>query len=293
MFDDFIMDSHLVAPTYLIKLPFPNIIVIASEAKQSRSFCDMPRQGTNISSSPKSAYPISNPEYRISFFTRIRSSKNSTIFYSKLSRPEGGIANKYPKRTEYSKSSKCAKGNPDLNGFLNQKQSASTTGRVAKYSEAYPKGVDPKGKPQLNGFEGGIADKYPKRTEYSKSSKYAMGKPDLNYFFPSKCDLTPESGIKSKGAFDLDLFSQTRWSSGSKMPGVLPGTVGTQGPFVPDSFRSYATVNQAKMRPPQTLCTFKVGGAERSLRSINLRFPQSIHSPATSGFRDGRGWILA
>jgi hypothetical protein len=28
----------------------------------------------------------------------------------------------------------------------------------------------------------------------------------------------------SEGEFDLDLFSQTRWSFGSKMPGVLPGT---------------------------------------------------------------------
>ena len=74
-------------------------------------------RGTNISSSPKSAslipyYPIPVP------YSRIRSSKNSAIFYSKLLRPEGGFE-------------------PDLNGFLNQKQSASTAGRV---------------KPQLNEF---------------------------------------------------------------------------------------------------------------------------------------------
>jgi len=35
---------------------------------------------------------------------------------------------------------------------------------------------------------------------------------------------------------------------------------------------SRIAVNKAKMRPPETLCTFKVVGAERSLRSINLRF---------------------
>src|ERR1700690_623388 len=28
--------------------------------------------------------------------------------------------------------------------------------------------------------------------------------PDLNYFFPTQCDLTPGSGIKSKGEFELD-----------------------------------------------------------------------------------------
>ena len=61
---------------------------------------------------------------------------------------------------------------PDLNGFLNQKQSAATAGRV---------------EPQLNGLEGGI-------------------EPDLNYFFPSQCDLTLRSGIKSKGAFVVDSF---------------------------------------------------------------------------------------
>jgi hypothetical protein len=99
-------------------------------------------------------------------------------------RPEGGIE-------------------PDLNGFLHQKQSASTAGRV---------------EPQLNGFEGGF-------------------EPDLNYFFPSQRDLTPESGIKSKGTFDLDLFSQPRWSSGSKMPSVFLGTVDAQRPFEFDSFR--------------------------------------------------------
>jgi len=47
------------------------------------------------------------------------------------------------------------------------------------------------------------------------------------------------------------LFSQTRWSSGSqmpgslpgaKMPGVLPGTVGAQRGFDPDSFRVCAAV---------------------------------------------------
>ena len=130
---------------------------------------------------------------------------------------------------------------PDLNGFLNQKQSASTAGRV---------------KPQLNGFEGGFANKYPKGGEYSKSSKRPKGKPDLNYFFPSLCDRIPWSlerksnralpipfreggwGVRSiPRTFELDLFTKTRWSTGSKMPGVLPGSVGGQVPFVFDSFR--------------------------------------------------------
>jgi len=237
MSDNFVINPHLPTLNYLSHFPFRSI----PKAIRSSSF-----RVTNISSSPKSASLIPIPKYGISFFSPIRSSKNLTIFYSKLLRPEGGIADKYPKGTEYSKSSRCAKGKPDLNGFLNQKQSASTVGRV---------------EPQLNGFEGGIADKYPKRTEYSKSSKYAMGKPDLNYFFPSKCDLTPESGIKSKGAFDLDLFSQTRWSSGSKMPSeflgakmpsVLLGTVDAQRTFEFDSFRSCAAVTlRFKASEPQ------------------------------------------
>ena len=120
-------------------------------------------------------------------------------------------------------------------------------------------------------------------------------------------------------------LSKTLRSSGSKMPSVLLGATppsvrledakcipwrgakripysstavrvakysksephlnGLEGPFVPDSFRLCAAVNQAKMRPPQTLCTFKVGGAERSLRSINPRFPQAIHNPRCLGTR--------
>ena len=227
MSDNFVINPHLPTLNYLSHFPFRSI----PKAIRSSSF-----RVTNISSSPKSASLIPIPKYGISFFSPIRSSKNLTIFYSKLLRPEGGIADKYPKGTEYSKSSRCAKGKPDLNGFLNQKQSASTVGRV---------------EPQLNGFEGGIADKYPKGAEYSKSSKRLKGKPDLNYFFPSQCDLTPESEIKTKGAFELD------------------------------SNRSNTAVNKGKVRPPQTLCTFNVEGAERSLRSINQHFLSPLRIPAS------------
>jgi hypothetical protein len=45
----------------------------------------------------------------------------------------------------------------------------------------------------------------------------------------------------------------------------------SQGGVEPESNPARTTVNKAKMRPPQTLCTFKVEGAERSLRSINPR----------------------
>jgi len=94
----------------------------------------------------------------------------------------GEFADKYPKSTEYSeaypvdsKSSKCPKGKSQLIGFLTQKHSIPIAGRV---------------EPQLNGLPGGFADKYPKGAEYSKSSRRPKGKPDLNYFFPSQCDLT-------------------------------------------------------------------------------------------------------
>jgi hypothetical protein len=79
-------------------------------------------RGTNISSSPKSASLI--PDYLVPVpHSPIRSSKKSAIFYSILFVKtqislEGGFE-------------------PDLNGFLNQKQSAPTAGRV---------------EPQLNGF---------------------------------------------------------------------------------------------------------------------------------------------
>jgi len=56
----------------------------------------------------------------------IRTSQKSTIFYSKLftglfgksTAAIGGRVAKYPKGAEYSKSSKHAKGKPQLNGFL-------------------------------------------------------------------------------------------------------------------------------------------------------------------------------
>src|ERR1700690_1711167 len=214
MSNNLVINLHIATSKHSGKLPIRDI--------RSSSL-----RVTNISSSPKSAslfpyYPIPVP------YSRIRSRrpcvlsgsqmpgslpgaempsaflgpKNSAIFYSKLLRPVGGIE-------------------PDLNGFLNQKQSVITAGRV---------------KPQLNGLEGGI-------------------EPDLNYLF------TPIANAP-KVPFELDLFSQTRWSSGSKMPSVLlgaqmpgslPGTVGAQGAFVVDSFRSRI--------------------------AVSLRFPQAIHSP--------------
>ena len=90
--------------------------------------------------------------------------------------------------------------------------------------------------PQLNGFYEGIADKHPKGKPLLTGLEGGI-EPDLNGFSASTI------GIAPLVPFDLDLFSQTRWSSGSKMPGVLPGTVGAQGGFDPDSFRVCATVN--------------------------------------------------
>ncbi len=82
---------------------------------RSSSLC-----GTNIASSPTSASLI--PEYPIPVpYSRIRSSKNSAIFYSKLFGSEGGFADKCPKGAEYSKSSKHPEGKPDLNYFFQLK----------------------------------------------------------------------------------------------------------------------------------------------------------------------------
>jgi hypothetical protein len=137
---------------------------------------------------------------------------------------------------------------PDLNGFLNQKQSASTAGRGCRRCQVhvsqmpsvllgaarrYPKGTEysksskrPKGKPDLNYFfstevnthhyatslpfrdreaAGGLGPngRVAKRTKGKPQLKGGF-EPDLNYFFPSLCDLTPGNGIKSKEAFELD-----------------------------------------------------------------------------------------
>jgi hypothetical protein len=98
---------------------------------------------------------------------------------------------------------------------------------------------------------GGFADKYPKGAEYSKSSKHPKGKPDLNGF----C-----STIRNAPRVGVELESNC----------------------------SRTTVNKAKIRPPQTLCTFKAEGAEssyrregaeRSLRSINQHFLPPFTDP--------------
>jgi hypothetical protein len=78
-----------------------------------------------------------------------------------------------------------------------------------------------------------------------------------------------------------------KYPKGAKHPKGKPDLNGLsilEKAFELDSNRSNAAVNQAKMRPPQTLCSFKVEGAERSLRSINLRFLTSFtnHSIAQS-----------
>jgi hypothetical protein len=326
MSNKLVINPHLVTPTYSGQFP------IRSLPKNIRSSSS---RGTNISSSPKSASLI--PCYPIPVaYSRIRSSKNSAIFYSKLFWPEGGIE-------------------PDLNGFLNQKQSAATTpqgkgirsfvtaGRgcrscqVHSLARRYPKGAEysksskhPKGKPQLNGLEGGIepdlnyflnqkqsAATAGRVAESSRSSKRLKGKPDLNGISESTIviatlesfeqhwefpPLNPTTNIKidqqkiligfgggarrAEGVqvpFELDLFSQTRWTSGSQKPGSLPGakipsvflgTVGVQGAFVFDSFRLCAAVNQTKILlqsnevpPPNPATSIKI-----DLQNIYLGF---------------------
>ena len=81
MSNKLVINPHLVTPTYSGQFP------IRSLPKNIRSSSS---RGTNISSSPKSAsltpdYPIPLP------YSPIRSSKNLSIFYSKLLRPEGGF----------------------------------------------------------------------------------------------------------------------------------------------------------------------------------------------------------
>ena len=198
MSDKLVINLHPAILNYSGQPPIRSL----RKSVHSSSLC-----GTNISSSSKSGcitldYPIPVP------YSRIRSSKNSAIFYSKLLRPEGGFADKYPK------------GKTDLNGFLNQKQSAATAGRVCRNCQVHI-----------------LARRY------SKSEPQLEGgfEPDLNYF------LTPIANAPTVGVEFESNCSRT-------------------------------TVNQAKMRPPQTLCTLKVedaecftrrGGAERFLRSIN------------------------
>ncbi len=109
------MSNNFVINPYLSTLNYSNHFPFLSHLKDIRSSSFLgneyhqsscvfvgdagcsPQQGTNISSSPKSAslilyYPIPVP------YSPIRSSKNLAIFYSKLLGPEGGIE-------------------PDLNGF--------------------------------------------------------------------------------------------------------------------------------------------------------------------------------
>jgi hypothetical protein len=115
----------------------------------------------------------------VTFKGPIRSSKNSAIFYSKLSKTLRSSGSQMPSVLL------ADAGCPSRRGAKRIPYS-STAGMVAKYS---------KSEPQLNGFCSTI-DKAP------------------------------------KGAFDLDLFSQPRWSSGSKMPSVLLGTVRKEDSFL-------------------------------------------------------------
>ena len=138
-------------------------------------------RGTNISSSPKSAslipyYPIPVP------YSHIRSSKNSAIFYSILSKMPSvlfGAAVLFGKSTagrvaKYPKGKPHLNGleggfEPDLNGFLNQKQSAATTPQGKGIRSFVTAG---RVEPQLNGLEGGF-------------------EPDLNGFSESTIVIAP------------------------------------------------------------------------------------------------------
>jgi len=252
MSNNLVINPHPATPNYSGHFPFRPL----RKSIRSSSFRE-----TNISSSLKSAslfpnYPILVP------YSRIRSSKNSAIFYLKLiaclfgkstvgrvepqlNGFEGEIADKHPKGKPQLNGFEGG-FEPDLNGFLNQKQSAATAGRVTKYpkSAEYSKSSKhSKGKPQLNGLEGGFEPDLNGFLNQKQSAatagmgcrscqvhasqmpsvflglarRYPKGKPqlnrlgggiesDLNYFFPSQCDLTPRSGIKSKGAFVVDSF---------------------------------------------------------------------------------------
>jgi len=63
--------------------------------------------------------------------------------------PNVGFAAKYSKGTTYLKSAKCPKGKPDLNGFLNQKQSTVT---APLGEEDISFATAGRVEPQLNGF---------------------------------------------------------------------------------------------------------------------------------------------
>ena len=176
------MSDNLVINQY--PLPFP----LHHKAIRSSSF-----RGTNISSSLKHTSLI--PDYQIPVpYSRIRSSKNSAIFYSKL--------------------------------FV--KTQISPQGMDCRSCQVHFS--------QMPNALLGAAHRYPKGAEHSKSSKQPKGKPQLKGFSDSTIAFGPHV------------------------------------PFDPDSFRLCDAENQAKIRPPKTLCTFKGEGAERSLRSINLRF---------------------
>jgi len=124
--------------------------------------------------------------------------------------------------------------------------------------------------------------------KYSKSAKYTKGKPDLNHFFPSLCDLTLGSGIKSKGAFELD-------SNRSNTPVNLhffissPDHLNTQFlitnielsnfPSLPDcSIPDYQITDSSI----EWFFSQPVGvelESNCSRIAVNVRFPQAIHSP--------------
>jgi hypothetical protein len=165
--------------------------------------------GTNISSSPKSAslipyYPITIPH------SRIRSSKNLAIFYSKLSQmPSLLLGAKTP------------------SAFLEDAERSSQRGAAGKYpKQSSIDWIGGRVEPQLNGFYIEIAYKHPKGKLQLNESEGGF-EPDLNYFFPTEAnapqyatplpfrdaqrchhqgDRTAGSGVRFKRAFELDSF---------------------------------------------------------------------------------------
>ena len=200
---------------------------------------------------------------------------------------------------------------PDLNGFFNQKPSATTAGRVAKY---------PKGKPQLNGFYGKIAGKHIRGIPQLNQLKEGF-ESDLNYFFPSEAntrqyanplpfrDREAAGGLGPKGRVEPQLNGFYGKIPGNRPKGkphlnvseggiepdlnyFFPTKANTHQYATPLPFRDREAAKElspkGRVEPQLNGFCSMLGNASKvgvelesncSRITVNLRFPQVIHSP--------------
>ena len=111
------------------------------------------------------------------------------------------------------------------------------------------------------------------------SNNFAISSPpSTNYYHNQLTFALPREGIRSS-SFRVTNMASLRTSiphldklHEGRIEPHLNGFSILAKAFELDSNRSNTAVNKGKVRPPQTLCTFNVEGAERSLRSINQHF---------------------